>query len=488
MRNLLTVEGIVAAPYFLYLWKNQALNKMVTFFKEYAGSFYYNSPCRDLFPRINEISQGIDFFQRLNLYFIPFLLLFLAIWAITKIKKSTNFPIISTLIIYSLLIYYRTLNTPCLNYMNYGLVFTFLILIFLISQPSISLNLKRALGVILTWFVILGLFESIPQFTKELSALRFTNTLNEKFLPVAGARLKKELANEYKETIDFIQENSEDGDFIYVYPNGPYYQLAQRNPAVSIASSWYYDLVPSLVNTTLNQLTQRKPELVIINTHNASSLKTNLNNLNYNIHSEGKDLIFEGITTPVEDFISGNYEIVKKTQVAWILTRRKEPMSVKRLYLPIDLETRWEIKTQGLTRRSYLPFDDSIVFRVEKQNPLINLTAETFRDIDQVLIPIKVNLGFSKTFSKYIINVYAVVGNDRLYLLNRQLAAGDWQDLWINLPHLDEATQITGILTDISDNRGFFWFGQPKEILLKPPKAFVRNQNLKIEDSALKKN
>jgi hypothetical protein len=135
-----------------------------------------------------------------------------------------------------------------------------------------------------------------------------------------------------------------------------------------------------------------------------------------------------------------------------------------------------------------LPFDDSIVFRVEKQNPLINLTAETFRDIDQVLIPIKVNLGFSKTFSKYIINVYAVVGNDRLYLLNRQLAAGDWQDLWINLPHLDEATQITGILTDISDNRGFFWFGQPKEILLKPPKAFVRNQNLKIEDSALKKN
>jgi hypothetical protein len=82
------MESIIAAPYLLYLWKNQALNNMTTFLLEYFQSFYYNSPCRDLFPRINEIDREIGFFRRLNLYFVPFLLLFLVIWVIFRPRNS----------------------------------------------------------------------------------------------------------------------------------------------------------------------------------------------------------------------------------------------------------------------------------------------------------------------------------------------------------------------------------------------------------------
>jgi hypothetical protein len=372
--------------------------------------------------------------------------------------------------------------------MNYGLVFFFLILVFVFSLPTTSLNFKMVLGVILLWFVVLALPLDIAQFITELNTVRPKNTSNQEFLPIAGVNLKKELTSEYKKTIDFIQENSNMKDLIYIYPNGPYCQLTGRNSAVSIASSWYYDLAPSLVKVTLNQLEQNNPKLVIINTYNATSLKTNLNNLTYNVHSEGKDLIFEGIITPVEDYISSNYEILKKTKVAWILGRRKEYSSAKSFYLPIEKEFNWSIKTQGLSQESDFLFDNSIVFRVEKKNPLINFTPESFKGINQMLIKIKIEIGLVKTFSKYVVDVFVRTNDGEVYLVNRQLATSNWQDIWINLPYLSGGTQVTELLMSISDNQGFFWFGQPRRISLKLPRLFMLNRYLNIEDSAFKQN
>ncbi len=312
-------------------------------------------------------------------------------------------------------------------------------------------------------------------------------SLEKMFLPIAGLSLKKELTKQYKEIIDFIQENTDKNDSIFVYPNGPYYQLTKRKSAVSIATSSHYEFSPSLIGITLKQLKMKQPKLVIINIYNASSLKTNLNGMTYNLHSEGNNLIYEGLNTPVEDYICSNYEIIKKLNIAWILRKKETPASVKRMYLPINRAFQWNIGIEGL--EGIIPnkpnsFSNPVVFKVKKRNPAIGLRLDTFENINLIKLPVKVNIGFAKVFSKYLIGVYIVTENSHIYLTNIQFATSDWQDVWINLPDLN--TKVSKLIIRVSDNEGFFWFGKPKEISIKQPEVFSYNQDLKIDDSALK--
>ncbi|MBM4402096.1 MAG: hypothetical protein FJ044_02530 [Candidatus Cloacimonetes bacterium] len=122
-----------------------------------------------------------------------------------------------------------------------------------------------------------------------------------------------------------INENTKKDEDIFVYPLGPYYQLTGKKSAVTIMSPWHYEIAPFLVDLTVNQLQEKKPKLVIINAYNAWSIKSSLNNVTYNVHSEGKNIIFEGLTTAVEDYLAENYEIAKKFEVAWILTKGRYP-------------------------------------------------------------------------------------------------------------------------------------------------------------------
>ena len=476
-----SIVALVAAPYFLFLWKAGALKNFITFTIEYARSFYYNSPCRELFPRLNEISLNLISLQRLNLYLVPLILTFLLGWAISK-RKTKWFPIITSLLIYSFLIFYRVFSTPCVGYLNYGLTFLFLILIYALSQSKPSSKFRLVVLLIIAWFLIIGFSSKANEF------LAFYKTRSEvsetEILPIAEIKLKRELAHEYQEIVNFVKEKSKNDDYLYVYPNGPYNQLAERKSPVSIASTWYYDLVPSLIEITHHQLSQKKPKLVIINIYNARSLKSALNNVPYNVHSESKNIIFEGLTTSVENFISQNYEIAKKFEIAWVLVEKEQSIPLKKIYSPIEKKIEWQITTQGLSQNPYLTINSDNNYKVIRNNPLIRISSTSLNEIEFVKIPIKIDLGIKKIFSKFIIYVYARADENKIALLSQQFATSDWQDVWIFFPETEGSISINSIMISISNNKGFFWWGKPNNIELGELEPFIRNQELEIDDNA----
>lgn len=465
--TLITPIVLVAGPYFVFLQINQALSNLLAFYSQYATSFYYNSPCRELFPRLANMTP-----EKASLYLVPLLLIALAAWSVIK-KRLALLP----LLLYSLLIYSRILSTPCATYLNYGLTFLFLIVVLIISEPDSSRRLKVATGLIVGWFLIIGsasLLKILPN--------KLETDNGKRFLPIAGVELKSEVAKEYQEILEFIEKNSQESDYLYVYPNGPYNQLARRRSPVSISSSWYYDLVPSLVQVTIGQLRQREPKLVVINTSNAWSLKSALNQVPYNLYSDNDNLIFEGITTPVEDFISQNYKIAKKFKLAWVLEKRESPLETKKLYLPLAENPQFKITTQNLSQSATAGKKDILAFELTSKNPAIQIDSNAFKNADLVKISLKVDLGFAKPVSKYVINVLATKGG-QYYVLNRQLATSDWQEIWVFLSK-DKTENGTEVIIAVSDNQGFVWWGKPKSIRLGLPAVLIRNPNLHIDGHA----
>ena len=479
----LAVIALPALPYFLYLWFNQALKNFFLFTFQYAQSFYSLSPCRELFPRLNEVTLSLSFFQRSNLYLLPLLLLILLGWSVYQ-RKNWWFPFISSLLIYSGLIFYRVLTTPCFGYLTYGLTFPFLILVFLLSLPKKSTPLKIFLFLFLGWFLLVGSWTLLVQFSSQLAKIKERSNLEVKTLPVAGIKLEKNLADEYQKVTAFIQTNSQKDDYLYVYPNGPYNQLAQRQSPVSVASTWYLDLTPFLVDKTVQQLEEKKPKLIVLNVYNGWNIKTLLHQIDYNLHLQNEAIIFEAVTTPLEDFISQNYQLTKRFEIAWVLKEKPQSDSFQRFYQPVTKTDLWEMIVQGLVSSPYLTPDKSLCFQVTQTQPMIKFSLkEPSSKFNLIKIPLKVDLGLSKVFSKYILNLYASTDDGQNYLFNRQLVSTSWQDVWAELP-LEKLGPLRSVTLTLSSNQGFFWWGKPKAICFKEPELFLFNPNLTIDTSA----
>jgi len=479
----LAVIALSALPYFLYLWLNQSLKNFFLYTWQYAQSFYFLSPCRELFPRLNEINLSLGFFQRINLYFVPLLLLILLGWNAYQ-RKNWWFPFVSSLLVYSLLIFYRVLTTPCFGYLIYGLTFLFLVLVFFLSLPKKSTPFKIFLFLSLGWFLLVGVLTFFNQFSSQITRIREQTRLEKKILPMTGIKLEKNLADEYQKVTAFIQANSQKDDFLYVYPNGPYNQLAQRPSPVSVASTWYLDLAPFLIDKTVQQLEEKRPKLIVINVYNGWNIKTLLHQINYNLHLEKKEIIFEGIITPLEDFISQNYQLAKKFEIAWILAEKPKSDSLQRFYQPVEKADLWETTVQGLVSEPYFTLDKNLCFRVTQAQPMIQFSLkEPSPQFKLVKIPLKVDLGLGKVISKFILNLYATTSDGQNYLFNRQLVSGNWQDFWAQLP-LEKLGPLHSVTLTLSSNQGFIWWGKPKTVCFKEPELFILNPDLKIETSA----
>ncbi|MCJ7793096.1 MAG: hypothetical protein MUP45_03905 [Candidatus Marinimicrobia bacterium] len=479
----LAVITLPALPYFLYLWLNQALKNFFLYTFQYAQSFYSLSPCRELFPRLNEATLSLSFFQRINLYLIPLFFLILLGWTVFQ-RKSWWFPLVSSLLVYSLLIFYRVLATPCFGYLTYGLTFLFLVLVFFLSLPKKSTRMKNFLFLFLAWFLLVGSLTLLTQFSSQFAKIKRRTNPEIKTLPVAGIKLEKNLAEEYQKVTAFIQENSQKDDYLYVYPNGPYNQLAQRQSPVSVASTWYLDLAPFLIDKTVRQLEERKPKLIVINVYNGWNIKTLLHQIDYNLHLQKEEIIFEAITTPLEDFISQNYQLAKRFEIAWVLKEKPQSDSLQRYYQPVEKTALWETAVQGLTPTPYLTQDKSLCFQVTEDFPLIQFSLkEPSQQFKLIKIPLKVDLGLSKVFSKFIINFYVSTNDNQNYLFNRQLVSADWQDIWTQLP-LEKLGPLRSITLTLSPNQGFIWWGKPKTVCFKEPELFLFNPNLTIDTSA----
>jgi hypothetical protein len=474
---------VIPLPLFLILLSKGALGNYYRFMSEYAQSFYNNSPCREFFPRPLEFTGvNLGFLLRLNLYFLPILIVILTVWYIIKARQQI--ALILPLLAYSLAIYSRSFSTPCFGYLSYGFTLPFLILVYTLSQNNKTRLFKIFLWVVILWFMIpgsLNLFQQlIPQFKIAFNPPKTQTS----YLPGAGIYLDTTLVSQYQEVTQYLQTHTATGDLIYVYANGPYNQLAGRSSPVNIVSTWYYDLAPFLNPKTLDRLTASPPKYVVLNVYNSGSLVSSLNLVHYNVYISGKDIVFEGLTTPVEDFISQNYDLAAKYPLAWILQKTSRPKIIAPYYLLSPNTHQWEISVQGITPISPPSNNGPITFLV--QNELTIAYANP--DLDQadvVKLPFKVNLGILKPISKYVINAWAVDANNNYYNLGGKIVSTDWQTIWIYPKTVPKQATLTTIILKSSPNWGFLWWGHPLSLEIKPPEILNRNPNLKIDDQLL---
>jgi hypothetical protein len=464
----------------IMLQKQQALSNYVQFFKEYISSFNYLSPCREVFPRFTRFTNRrllIDNLVSLDLYIIPLSILILFFGFLSKIKSNKIIPFILALLVYSAGVFFRAISTPCFGYVSYGLTLYFLALILVMKLFSRS-KLSNFVCILLMWFLITGtgkflqILNDLPQLTKNI---------NQKILPVAEIKLESDLVDSYQEITDYIKNNSSVNDYLYVYPNGPYNQLTGRKSPVSISSSWYYALAPFLEKITLNELQAKEPEYVIMNVYNGFNIISALNNYGYDLYQKDKSLIIDGVVTTIEEYLSQNYEIVKKNKVAWIL-KRADSKSITKKYLPEYVG--WNFETSGLSLIENDAATTIHKYLINQKMPFILLSSENISKFALIKIPIKVNLGILRPVSKFTIDVFSVNGNN-IIPLTRQFASSDWQDVWL-YPYRSKINQTKKIMVIISNNYGLLPFGKPFDISIKNPQGFILNSNIDYSSAAFK--
>ncbi len=488
--QLLIIELLVGSAFFIYLLSNNAFQNFMRFHIEYLKSFYSESPCRDTFPRWHELggikSRPIETLARWNYYFVPFIMLAMGVWLF--FKKDIRFKmLLMILVIYSLLVSYRTLTTPC--YYSYGMTYPFLILSYLIFQTQVSRRVRRILIGIAIWFILTSTqFNLITLISQQ--PWRTIHYEEKEFLPVANIFLSKNLTEEYNAIAKYIQAHTHPEEYVYTHRVGPYNQLAKRKSPVSVASSSVYEAAPFLVDLTVSELQQHPPSYVIINTYNGDSYSNSVRNIRANVHRAGDVIIFEGDTTEVENYISRYYMVDKVYNLAWILKRRSTPIKLIQYYIPISEQGHWSIGSEGLERK--INATDSLrEYRITKRNPTITVLNPEIKHAEHIEIPIQINLGSIKPVSKFNLKFFLITNAGQMIHLNNNAISSDWSNQWIYIPRkelLPKGIEIVGVIMLVSDNEGFFPWGRPYSIKLNLPKLYIKNPQIGPTIRGYKKN
>jgi len=460
--------------FLLYLIKNNTLSMFITFYTSFVRSLYHASPCNTPYPRLSDINLT-NFFNvlpRLLHYAVPFTIGIMFLWVILNRKKVPNFPIIFAGLVYSGIVYYRNVNTPCDEYLGYGLTFFFLILSYLIFNIKITW-FKKLLVIISIWFFCVSFYgDYLKNFVVTLPIFSKKPVSNRLYLPVAGVYLEANLAKEYSEIVNYIKSHSTSNDSVYDFPNGAFQLLSQRKPAVGVPSTYFFSFVPSLVDYTYNQLKDSKPRIIVVNKNMLFDSSLSEVGIGYAVQSSGDNLILGDIPNKVEEYIIENYYIVKKYPHAWILERRQTPIKATEIYIPLEKSTPSSIIPINAVQFSSNPNE----YKVTQDFPAFIISSDSLSQTEFIKIPIKVDLGIIKTFSKFEIDVFEKTNYGNRHIIN-QIAWTDWQDVYAYIKKLPEDSH-RNIVVQISDNKGFLLFGKPTQVTLGTPQLFIRNPQL----------
>ncbi len=481
------VPALIGGAYLFYLQANHTLSKALVFHSEHIKAFYSESPCREFFPRassLQEIFLSPDgfianffyFLYRINLYVMPVVIIILTVFVFRN-RRSKWFVADLTLLVYSVFAFARTINTPC--YIHYGLMFVFILSAKYAFSEKIGKGRRYMSTAIVVWLLLAsGYYATFRQiigyFSKPQNAAQA-------YLPEAGISLNADNVAEYNYIIKYIKSHVAPDKYIFTYPDGPYNLLTGRESPVASYSTLYSSLAPSIEKYSLAEISAGKPEYIIINKLNSSSYKSAIHGVTYNVHAVGHDVYFQGITTSLEDYISRNYDLVEKREIAWILKRTNKTKSKKELYLETPLKNTWSARPINMSSRPML-FSDHSVFNITGANSQILLTND-LTGIAKVKIPVKIDLGSIKPFSKFVYQIGFITNSGLIYRYKADFVTSDWQDTIVEMPALDKGQSVTTIILTLTDNLGFLPWGKPVSFEMKTPTAYVLNPGIKIEDS-----
>jgi len=481
-------EIVVLAPYFFWLFINGVLYQFWEYSITGITNFYYASPCsHSSFPRLAEIKDlvassqwlvfniPIEFLQRFNFYlvftFYIFSALILLAFFLKNKKISRNQLVKLALIIYGSLIYLRTLDTPCTGYFTYGLVPFFLLIALLIGDAirgwqKKSLALKTvvilAMTLIFSWFVLTedtGLL--LKNFGKKETPKEKETFASEFYFPL-GWFIRKDLAGQYQEITNYIVDNSDKNDFLYVYPWGPYNHLTGRR------SPSRYPL-PSISDREkiVEELQTKKPKFIVVNLYNNLGIahygKTRGDvGRYYSLESEDGP-VFAGSGDAIQKYIIENYQVAFKNDLAVVMESRTVPITLgekRRETATLENWTEEEIELVAMKKSDSL---GKYLIAGEKASWILDL-AEPIQASDLTVdLKLDGNL-FTKHLTRYFLNLYVQTSATEEPILTRSVAHKNWQTVEINLGVTKEIREIK---IEVGENTGLIWWLNPHFLEIK---------------------
>ncbi len=469
-------SGMLAAVvlFFGFLAVKGALKNYFLFFKEFSGSFFYLSPCRSGFPKFDKNTfSSFTQFRRLNLYFLPFMNLAVTSYLFLKRKTFRMSPLLISLLLFTGMAYVRTMINPCLNTMAYGAALFLLVIIYILQKETKDYT-KLTISATLVWFTIFSAPNGFPEI---INLLRSKNTVETAYVETAGINLDKEKADLIAPVVEYIKENTNEGDYVYVYPYGPYNQLTRTKPATSVIISTHFELAPFLVPKVIEDLERNKPEYVVVNRVNAWGYLAAMSMIPQSMTEYGDVPIFVADLTDVEKYISQNYYIDRKFEQIWVLKRRDTPAE----YIPPYVKKEVSILKRQNKNYEEIPGNGSSrKYFITGPNPENVYVIDSLKDVNLAKFPIRAGLGIFRYTSQYLVQVYLLTLDGTLLDKRADILSNDWQELWMEIRKDERLEKGALIIVNISNNRGFFSLGgSPRSIEIKDPEFFEFNQLLK---------
>jgi len=460
--------------FFGYLILNGALSNYIKFFSEFSASFFYLSPCRSGFPKLNaEVFSSLQSFRRLNLYVVPFVNLGLLVFLVLKEKGKKYLPVLISLLLFSGLAYVRTFITPCLNTVSYSITLLLLVIVYLLNKLQ-KRNIRFYLYIVLVFLAAMAVTKGPLDYFEVV--FRKSNVETE-YLSGADIKLDKEKVKIISEVADYINEKTDDGEYVYVYPYGPYNQLTNTKSPVNVVISTHYELAPFLVPKVIENLELNKPEYVVVNRINAWSYLAAMYIIPQSMAEHEGTPVFVADLTGVEKYISMNYAIDKKFDKIWVLKRKDSPTEYIPPYIKADVNIAG-IKLSNFDNSAAGGLEDQKLF-VSGPNPEIAFVVESLKDVDLFKFPNKVNLGLFKYTSQYTLQAFLFSASGQLLDTRADIMATEWQKLWMEIRNDERLSDGALIVLRLSDNRGIFSLGgAPRSIEIKYPEFYQLNPEI----------
>lgn len=487
----------VLFPYFFWLFIRGTLRNYWEFTYGFINNFYHASPCGGSFPRLPEIitlapaskllifSVPIEFLQRLNFYIVfGFFMIYILISFIIFFKKRRfsrkNLAKLS-LGFYGVLIFIRTLDNPCVGYFVFGLVPFFLLVTFLIEEIFLWTRKKekfalKVIGIfgiaaIFFWFILTeNTGYIIKIFGKQEEQIK-KDTYEREFYPPAGWFIKKDFAKGYKEIASFIMENTNENDFLFVYPWGVYNNLTDRKAPNSITSAHQFLAGEQFMLRTKTELEMKKPKFIAVNIYNNlgiavyGKIRKDVNRYFSLGYEDGP--VFAGEGNIIETYILENYEPVFKNNVAVMMKQRQKPIVVsekkKEKYV-------WKPEKKGrIELKSMEKENSSGFYKILGKKASWILVFEKPVLASDITVELKLDGDFlTKHLTRYFLNFYALTASngkkESRTIKTRYLARKTWQTAKIEF---DQPEEIKTLKIEIGDNTGLVWWLNPHTLAIR---------------------
>lgn len=491
-KEFLLGEMIILFPFFTWLFFSGSLVNYWNFTSGFINNFYHASPCSGYsFPRLEEIGSlrstspllffrlPISFLQRLNLYLnIIFLLVIGFVSSIFFFSKKyfskRNFLKIG-LVIYGLLISIRTLDNPCLGYFSYSLVPTFLLITLLIGEVVSWARRKKPILKILGFSVVLVIFSwliltentgyLIKIFGKERQLPK--ENFNRTFYPPAGWWLRSDFVKNYQQATNYVVQNTNKNDYLYVYPWGVYNHLANRQSPTGANNALQLGIVgEKLINLAQKELEQKRPKLVVINIYNNLGVAhyglTRGDVGRYYALGDEEGPVFAGEGDPIQKFILENYETVFKNDLAIVMKQRAEPITVEPKEEKIDT---WQPGEEGKIELQFMEKKDDRNYKILVRGASWTLIFENPIKALDVAFEFKLDGDFlTKHLSKYFVILYAFGEGGEELGKTRVLARKIWQT---DKVYFTQPRKIKTVKIEMGDNTGLIWWLNPYNLEVK---------------------